>query len=226
MTFSGNGNVNIDIFTSIIWCQLHRLSSSTVQHSPVGLPVAKLADNIWSFPCRICPILDKMMFYSSLHLYCIKLSATCFKIFHCREWMAWIEDWLQKLKIFYSLSSITLIKYGGCTCINSILQFPSQIRVTLKLQSILATQNSAITQFRLKNRFAGFWPLLIFACSRCLKIYCYFIYLFFKTFKICIFKAKIVFPYFEGIFVQNTGNSYYLAGVRKQGPTDSTLKDP
>ena len=32
-------------------------------------------------------------------------------------------------------------------------------------------------------------------------------------FKICIFKVKIVFLYFEGIFVQNTGNLYYLAGL-------------
>ena len=54
---------------------------------------------------------------------------------------------------------------------------------------------------------------LISACSRLNRIYCYFIYLFFKTFKIRIFKVKIVFPYFEGIFVQNTGNSYYLAGL-------------
>ena len=28
-----------------------------------------------------------------------------------------------------------------------------------------------------------------------------------------LFKVKIIFPYFEGIFVQNTGNSYYLAGL-------------
>ena len=54
---------------------------------------------------------------------------------------------------------------------------------------------------------------LISACSRLNWIYCYFIYLFFKTFKIRIFKVKFVFPYFEGIFVQNTGNSYYLAGL-------------
>ena len=125
LTFSDNGNVNMDIFTSIIWCQLHRLSSSTIQHSPVGLPVAKPADNVTfdHFRVKFCPILDKMMFYSSLHLYCIKLSAKCFKIFHCRERMAWTEVLLQKLKIFYSLSSITLIKYGRRTCINSILQF-------------------------------------------------------------------------------------------------------
>ena len=54
---------------------------------------------------------------------------------------------------------------------------------------------------------------LISACSRLNWIYCYFIYLFFKTFKVRIFKVKFVFPYFEGIFVQNTGNSYYLAGL-------------
>ena len=54
---------------------------------------------------------------------------------------------------------------------------------------------------------------LISACSRLNWIYCYFIYLFFKTFKIRIFKVKIIFPYFDGIYVQYTGNSYYLAGL-------------
>ena len=57
---------------------------------------------------------------------------------------------------------------------------------------------------------------LISACSRLNWIYCYFIYLFFKPFEICIFKVKIVLPYFEGIFVQNTGNWYYLAGLTLQ----------
>ena len=100
----------------------------------------------------------------------------------------------------------------------------SQIRVALMLRSIVATQNSANTQFRLKNELADFrtcWLqnlltselCLISACSHLNWIYCYFIYLFFKTFKIRIFKAKIIFPYFEGIFVQNTGNSYHLAGL-------------
>ena len=90
----------------------------------------------------------------------------------------------------------------------------SQIRVALMLRSIVATKNSANTQFRLKKNSLTSDLCLISACSRSNWIYCYFIYLFFKTFKICIFKAKIVFPYFEGIFVQNTGNSYYLAGLR------------
>ena len=53
MYFSYGTWMQEGIFTSTIWCQLHRLSSSTVQHSPVGLPVAKPADNIRSFSCQI-----------------------------------------------------------------------------------------------------------------------------------------------------------------------------
>ena len=154
-----------------------------------------------------------MMFYSSFHLHSIKLSNKCFKIFHGRKRMAWIEVWVQKLKIFYSLSSITLNKYGGRTCINSILKFLHKYGFTLMLRSIVAIQNSAITTIRLKNELAGFWTLLNIRLQSFYWIYCYFIYSFFKIFKIRIFKVKIVFPYFEGIFVQNAGNSYYLAGL-------------
>ena len=56
LTFSGNGNVNKYIVTSIIWCQLHRLSSiwSTVHHW-IPVPVAKPAHKIQSFLCWILP---------------------------------------------------------------------------------------------------------------------------------------------------------------------------
>ena len=66
------------------------------------------------------------------------------------------------------------------------------------LRSIFTTQNSTITPFRLKNILSGFWTLLNLRLQSFYWIYCYFIYLFFKTFKIRIFKMKIVFPYFEG----------------------------
>ena len=101
----------------------------------------------------------------------------------------------------------------------------SQIRVTLMLRSLVAIQNSAINTFRLKNELAGFWTLLNLRLQSFYWIYCYFIYLFFKPFKIHIFNVKIVFLYFEGIFVQNTGNSYYLAGLFSSGDKWKNLRE-
>ena len=189
---------------------LHRLSSwSTVQASHHQYWSQNQPITFDHFRVEFCPILDKMMFYSSLHLYCIKSSAKCFKISHCRERMAWTT---KAENFLFSIQHNTDQK---CRMHMYKLNptIPSQIRVMLMLRSIVATQNSAITQFRLKKKLAGFWTLLNLRLQLFHWIYCYFIYLFFKTFKIRIVKVKIVFPYFEGIFVQNMGNSYYLAGL-------------
>ena len=53
---------------------------------------------------------------------------------------------------------------------------PSQIWVTLMLRSIVAIQNSAITNFRIKNELAGFWTLLNLRLQSFYWICCYFIY--------------------------------------------------
>ena len=87
----------------------------------------------------------------------------------------------------------------------------SQIRVALMLRSIVATQNSANTQFRLlKNKLADFWTLLKLRLQS-FKLNILLFYLFFKTFNIRILRWKSYSCILKEF--QNTGNSYYLAGL-------------